>query len=44
MEEAINVDTVRVLVIRALYELSVETARVDATMELPVSVENRLKF
>ena len=44
MEEAIKVDTVRVLVTSALYVLNVEAARVEVIMELPVSVENRLKF
>ena len=44
MEEATKVDTARVLVNVPLYPVIVETARVDVVKELPVSVENRLKF
>jgi hypothetical protein len=44
MEEATKVDTARVLVNVPLYPVMVETARVDVTMEDPVSVENKLKF
>ena len=44
MEEATKVDTASVLVNVPLYPVMVETAIVEAVNELPVSVENRLKF